>query len=144
MRPRKLVLVVDGDADRLGMRRLQLETQAHLRVIPCASAEDAIVLLKGGLRVEVVVAQWSLPGANGNELCAQASEIDPLMNRVLVDDVSHAVPPQCWAHRFFGHKQGVRDLIDCCKLYACRNRGPKKSAAVRSEMARSAAQREGA
>ena len=141
MRPRKLVLVVDGDAERLGTRRLLLENQAHLRVVPCGSGEDALVLLRGGLRVEVLVSEWQLPGMDGNELCALAAQLDPLTDRVLLDAARENVPEGCWAHRFLGRRAGSVELLEVCRMFSSRRRGPKKSAAVRAGMARAAAAR---
>ena len=139
MRPRKLVLLVDADADRLGTRRLMLETQERLRVVPCASAEDAMTMLRGGLRVELLVTQWTLPGADGNELCAMASQLDPEMNRVILDAARDRTPPGCWAHRFLGCKASHRELLEVCALYARRKRGPNKTAAMRAAAAQAQA-----
>lgn len=126
MRARKLILLVDGDGERLGMRRMLLENQAHVRVIPCGSAEDALVLLRAGLRVELLVAERQQPGADGNELCALAAQIDPLMNRVLLDSAGDTVPADSWAHRYLGRKAGVRELVEVCRTFVARKRGPRK------------------
>lgn len=136
MRPRKLVLLVDSDADRLGTRRLMLETQERLRVIPCGSAEDALTMLREGLRFEVLVTQWALPAANGNELCAMAAQIDPAMNRVILDAARSRTPMGCWAHRFLGCKSSHRELLEVVSVYARRKRGPGKTAPMRAAAAR--------
>jgi len=128
MRPRKLVLLVDRDDVRRGCRRMLLETQALLAVVPCERAEDALLLLRRGLKADLVVAQECLEGASGNDLLARLAMDWPLVNRVLVDEHREVVPPDCWAHRFVGKKAGARDLLDACRTLAMRKRGLHKGA----------------
>ena len=132
LRPRKVVLLVDGDAERLGMRRLLLENQAHVRVVPCGSAEDMLVMLKAGLRVDLMITQWRLPGLSGNDLCALAAQVDPMMNRLLLDEGRDCVPDSSWAHRWLGSKASIRDLLDAVRVLVQRKRGPTTGAAVRA------------
>ncbi len=132
MRARKLILLVDGDSERLGLRRMLLENQAHVRVVPCGSAEDALVMLRAGLRAELLVAEWRQTGMDGNELCALAAQIDPLMNRILIDAGGETVPADSWAHRYLGRNSSTRELLEVCRTFVARKRGPRRGAALAS------------
>lgn len=76
------VLFVDDDEQLLrGIRRLM---RRHLDLTTASSAQEALDLLEGGARFDVLVTDMRMPGMSGAELCRRASEIDDRMARVVL------------------------------------------------------------
>lgn len=134
MRPRRLVLLVDGDGDRRLARTAVMETRLHVRVVGCTSAEEALAGLRRGARYDVLVVQESLSGQmDGPALCDQGAAIDPAMMELLLLDREDV--PNCAAHRLLRKSARSVELLEGIWEMARRRRGPKRTAAARAARA---------
>jgi two-component system, chemotaxis family, sensor kinase CheA len=80
---------------------------AGFAVTPSASAQDALALLRGGRRFDVVITDIEMPGMDGFELAA-AVRAHPACADVPVIGLSTMVSPEAIEH---AKRAGLRDYV---------------------------------
>ncbi len=127
MRPRKVILLVDGNEQALSVRKFMLETRGY-RVVEALSAQDALErFTQGG--VDLVLSDLLLPGMDGNEMVrrmkAEAPEVPALLVSTTVKDFARAEAADA-----FLPKGAVSpgEMVERIRTLLVRKRGPKRAA----------------
>jgi CheY-like chemotaxis protein len=103
MRPKKVVLVVDGNVERLSIKKFLIDTHGY-RVITASSADEALATLRSkGVNLMAI----DLPLVDRKALVSRAMEIDPEVSTAIVSGLTAKV------------------LIDRVKGGVAGKRGPK-------------------
>jgi len=127
MRPKKTILCVDDNEQALGVRKFLLETRGY-RVVPTASAHEAIEILRSG-GVDLVLSDLIMPQMDGNEMVYRMKEIAPEVPMMLLSGTVKAFDRACHADAFLpkGACSPV-ELLERIRVMIARKRGPKKAA----------------
>ncbi len=133
MRPRKVILVVDGNEQVLSVRKFMLETRGY-RVVDSADANGALErFAQGG--IDLVLSDLLLPGMDGNEMVrrmkAESPETPALLVSGTVKDFARANAADA-----FLPKGAVTpgELVERIKMLLVRKRGPKRAIVSRPEL----------
>ncbi len=133
MRPRKVILVVDGNEQVLSVRKFMLETRGY-RVVDSADAAGALErFAQGG--IDLVLSDLLLPGMDGNEMVrrmkAESPETPALLVSGTVKDFARANAADA-----FLPKGAVTsgELVERIKMLLVRKRGPKRATISRPEL----------
>jgi two-component system response regulator CpxR len=128
MRPRKVILLVDGNEQCLSVRKFMLETRGY-RVVEATGAEAALErFAQGG--IDLVLSDLLLPGMDGNEMVrrmkAEAPEVPALLVSGTVRDFARAEAADA-----FLPKGAVTpsEMVERIRVLLVRKRGPKRAAA---------------
>ena len=110
---RQLVLFVDDDANLLQSWRRTFR-QEEYEMLFARSTEEALSILKG-IKVAVVVSDYSMPKKSGLELLATVRDRYPDMARILVSGhatlaVARRAINRCQVHRLFEKPCNVIEL----------------------------------
>ncbi len=126
MRPKKVILLVDGNEQALSVRKFMLETRGY-RVVDSASAQAALERFgEGG--IDLIVSDLLLPGMDGNELVrrikAEAPEMPALLLSSTVKDFARASAADA-----FLPKGAVTptEMVERIRMLLVRKRGPKRA-----------------
>ena len=126
MRPKKVILLVDGNEQALSVRKFMLETRGY-RVVDSASAQAALERFgEGG--IDLIVSDLLLPGMDGNELVrrikAEAPEMPALLLSSTVKDFARASAADA-----FLPKGAVTptEMVERIRTLLVRKRGPKRA-----------------
>ena len=133
MRPRKVILLVDGNEQALSVRKFMLETRGY-RVVEAPGANEALErFAQGG--VDLVLSDLLLPGMDGNEMVrrmkAESPEVPALLVSSTVKDFARA-----GAADVFLPKGAVSpgEMVERIRMLLVRKRGPKRAAAPATGM----------
>ena len=128
MRPKKVILLVDGNEQALSVRKFMLETRGY-RVVESAGAQAALDrFAEGG--IDLVVSDLLLPGMDGNEMVrrikAEHPETPALLLSSTVKDFARAAAADA-----FLPKGAVTptEMVERIRALLVRKRGPKRAAA---------------
>lgn len=128
MRPRKVILLVDGNEQALSVRKFMLETRGY-RVVEATAAAGALErFAEGG--IDLVVSDLLLPGMDGNEMVrrikADAPETPAMLLSSTVKDFARADAADA-----FLPKGAVTpsEMVERIRALLVRKRGPKRAAA---------------
>ncbi len=126
MRPKKVILLVDGNEQALSVRKFMLETRGY-RVVDSANGQAALERFgEGG--IDLVVSDLLLPGMDGNELVrrikAEAPEMPALLLSSSVKDFARASAADA-----FLPKGAVTptEMVERIRMLLVRKRGPKRA-----------------
>ncbi len=128
MRPRKVILCVDGNEQTLSLRKFMLETRGY-RVVSLTSAVPALEYLRDALpgSVDLLMADLLLPGMDGNELVRRAKMLHPTLPALLVSGMVSNFDRAGHADAFLPKGACTSaELLDRIRLLVARKRGPKK------------------
>jgi two-component system response regulator CpxR len=82
MRPKKLILLVDGNEQSLSVRKFMLQTRGY-RVAEAVNAVEALErFAQGG--IDLVLSDLLLPGMDGNEMVRRMKQESPEVPALLV------------------------------------------------------------
>lgn len=132
MRPRKLILCVDGNEQSLSLRKFMLETRGY-RVLPMSSGREALDHLENCLpgSVDLLLSDLSLPSMDGNELVRRAKQCQPGLPALLVSAATSNFDRASAADAFLGKGAcSAAELLDRVRVLVARKRDPKKQAVV--------------
>lgn len=128
MRPRKVILLVDGNEHVLSVRKFMLETRGY-RVVESLSAADALErFAQGG--VDLVLSDLLLPGMDGNEMVRRMKAESPETPALLVSTTVKEFARADAADAFLP-KGAVSpgEMVERIRVLLVRKRGPKRAAA---------------
>jgi nitrogen-specific signal transduction histidine kinase/CheY-like chemotaxis protein len=77
------ILLVDDEA-LVRMGTCMMLTDAGYNVIDVASAEDALQVVRDGLRIDLLVTDFAMPGVNGAQLAATLRKNDPTLPVLMI------------------------------------------------------------
>lgn len=126
MRPKKVVLCVDADEDRLGRMRMVLETWGY-HVDQCSDAVEALKLVEAavGCGIDALIADAELLGAEN--LIARSRAVRPEMGTLLLDYSSRYGCVQTQASVYLpGALCTPAEIRERLKVLVSRKRGPRK------------------
>ena len=124
MRPKKRILLVDRDENRLGVLRFVLSVH-YFRVFGEAEPFDAHELLRAEYP-EVLLLLWPLDQA-GVEALLQANDRRPHRANVLLVAENEVIQPEITVDRcLLGINCTPANLLEAARICAQRRRGPKK------------------
>jgi CheY-like chemotaxis protein len=94
MPEKPVILVVDDDDDVREMAVTALERQGY-EVVPASSADEALLILKRGKPIDVLVTDVVMPGlTDGWELAYQATQMRPGLAVLLTSGFIRAEPDE--------------------------------------------------
>ena len=111
MRPKKIILCVNDNEQELSVMSFMLNTNGY-RVVPATNGQEAIELFSG-MQVDLVLADYTMPQMNGNQLVNRLKQIAAHVPMILLGDPqamggqihvadallpkSTALPRNCWS-----------------------------------------------
>ena len=128
MRPKKVILCVDGNEQTLAVRTFLLETRGY-RVLPAGNAQTALELLEGFEEgaVDLLITDLLLPGMDGNELVRRAKGMHTMLPALIVSGTVTSYDRALAADAFLPKgASSPAELLDRIKVLVARKRGPKK------------------
>jgi two-component system response regulator CpxR len=125
MRPKKVVLCVNSNADRLGQRVFLLETHGR-RVARARTATQALTMLRRTMpgTFDLLMMDLPLPDLTGETL-RSARRMHPAMRTLIIGD-TNALTVDYQADVFL--PKGVAspaEVIERVRILLCRKRGPQ-------------------
>ncbi len=126
MRPRKVILLVDGNEQALSVRKFMLETRGY-RVVEAMSASAALERFGDG-GIDLVVADLLLPGMDGNEMVrrmkADAPDTPALLVSSTVRDFGRAEAADAFLPK---GAATPGEMMERIRTLMVRKRGPKRA-----------------
>jgi two-component system, OmpR family, response regulator CpxR len=137
MRPKKVILCVDDNEQDLSVLKFMLTTNGY-RVLSATNGEEAISLF-GDHAVDLVLADFSMPQMNGNQVVGRLKQLASHVPMVLLGDPQKMEGQLHAADAVLAKKNcSSLELLERIKIMSARKRGPRKGMqrlAVNSELA---------
>ena len=134
MRPKKVILCVDDNEQDLSVLSFMLSTNGY-RVISANSAQDAIALFTSN-PVDLVLADYTLPQMNGNQLVDRLKGIASHVPMILLGDPQRMAGEIHAADALLAKKHCTpQELLERIKVMSARKRGPRKGSVHMAPMA---------
>ncbi len=126
MRPKKVILLVDGNEQALSVRKFMLETRGY-RVVEALSANDALDRFKEG-GIDLVLSDLLLPGMDGNTMVRRMKSESPEVPALLVSSTVKDFARADAADAFLP-KGAVTptEMVERIRMLMVRKRGPKRA-----------------
>jgi two-component system, OmpR family, response regulator CpxR len=138
MRPKKIILCVNDNEQELSVMSFMLNTNGY-RVVPATNGLDAIELFSG-MQVDLVLADYTMPQMNGNQLVNRLKQIASHVPMILLGDPQSMGGQIHVADALIAKKQcSPQDLLERIKIMSARKRGPRKGAVRQVPIAQLAA-----
>ena len=128
MRPRKVILLVDGNEQALSVRKFMLETRGYRVVEACGANQALERFALGG--IDLVLSDLLLPGMDGNEMVRRMKSESPEVPALLVSTTVREFTRADAADAFLP-KGAVTpgEMVERIRALLVRKRGPKRAAA---------------
>jgi CheY-like chemotaxis protein len=128
MRPKKQILLVDGDENRRSVRRFVLETRGFA-VEAVATAEEPIAkLCQRRLPFELVIVAWPINAGATAALLIALRKMNWHCSSLLLAETLAKGPDDSFFDGWLLGAFTTEGLIDQVKLMTARKRGPRKMA----------------
>jgi len=138
MRPKKIILCVNDNEQELSVMSFMLNTNGY-RVVPATNGLDAIELFSG-MQVDLVLADYTMPQMNGNQLVNRLKQIASHVPMILLGDPQSMGGQIHVADALIAKKQcSPQDLLERIKIMSARKRGPRKGSVRQAPIAELAA-----
>ncbi len=125
MRPKKIILCVNDNEQELSIMSFMLNTNGY-RVVPATNGQDAIELFSG-MQVDLVLADYTMPQMNGNQLVNRLKQIASHVPMILLGDMQAMGGQMHVADALIAKKQcTTQELLERIKIMSARKRGPRK------------------
>lgn len=125
MRPKKIILCVDDNDQDLSVLSFMLSTNGY-RVLAATNGEDAIALF-GDNAVDLVLADYSMPKMDGNQLVKRLKLLAAHVPMVLLGDPQKMEGQTHAADALVGKQTcSPQELLERIKVMSARKRGPRK------------------
>ena len=138
MRPKKIILCVNDNEQELSVMSFMLNTNGY-RVVPATNGLDALELFSG-MQVDLVLADYTMPQMNGNQLVIRLKQIASHVPMILLGDPQTMGGQIHVADALIAKKQcSPQDLLERIKIMSARKRGPRKGTVHQAPIAELAA-----
>jgi two-component system, OmpR family, response regulator CpxR len=125
MKPKRTLLCIDDNEQSLSQRKIVLETRGY-RVAAFSRGEDAWQRFQEG-GIDLVIADMSLPGADGPQLITKIKEWSPSTPAILIASRVRTYDHDSQADVFLTKGMySPADLLERVRLLLTRRRGPKR------------------
>jgi DNA-binding response OmpR family regulator len=125
MRPKKVILCVNGDEQELSLLKFMLATHSY-RVLQAVDADQAINVLREN-PVDLVLVEFNLPKINGIEAIHQLKTIAEHTPMILFADPAKLGTLLHQADGVFSRENlPTVELLGRIKVISARKRGPRK------------------
>jgi two-component system response regulator CpxR len=127
MRPKKVILCVDGDEKALSLRTFLLNTRANHCVMNAHNFGQALEILERTIpgTMDLLIVDLLLPGMDGNELVRRAKAMHPALPCLITSGTVATWERALYADAFLP-KCSAEDLLERIRLMVERKRGPKR------------------
>ena len=131
MRPKKIILCVNDNEQELSVMSFMLNTNGY-RVVPATNGLDAIELFSG-MQVDLVLADYTMPQMNGNQLVNRLKQIASHVPMILLGDPQSMGGQIHVADALIAKKQcTAQEPLERIKIMRARKRGPRNGTMRRS------------
>lgn len=124
MRPKKVILLVDDDENRLSILKFLLETNSY-RVVAAGGGKLALAEFLATPAIDLVIAEASMPQISGEQLIARLKKIRPYIPMVLLVGPGVVVSPESLDDGMREHSHPSVQLLDWIKIKTSCKRGPR-------------------
>jgi len=127
MRPKKVILCVDDNEQELSVLSFMLATNGY-RVVSATNGQEAIRIFSG-MPVDLVLADFSMPQMNGDQLVDRLKRIGSHVPMILLGDPQKMAGEIHAADALLAKKNcSAQELLERIKVMSARKRGPRKGA----------------
>jgi two-component system, OmpR family, response regulator CpxR len=127
MRPKKIILCVNGNEQELSVLKFTLTTNGY-RVISAATGQEAIGAFSSA-QVDLVLAEMNLPQMSGDQLVHRLKKIAAHVPMILLGDPQAAGGEIHVADAMLAKRNcSSMELLERIKVMSARKRGPRKGA----------------
>ena len=125
MRPKKVILCVEDNEQELSVLKFMLATNGY-RVLSATGGQEAIQLFSDN-SVDLVLADYTLPQMNGNQLVDRLKGIASHVPMILLGDPQRMAGEIHAADALLAKKHCTpQELLERIKVMSARKRGPRK------------------
>jgi len=125
MRPKKVILCVDDNEQELSVLTFMLATNGY-RVVSATTGQEAIDIF-ADTAVDLVLADYTLPKMNGNQLIDRLKQIASHIPMILLGDPQKMSSEMHAADALLAKKNcSAQELLERIKIMSARKRGPRK------------------
>ena len=126
MRLKKVILCVDDNEQDLSVLKFMLVTNGY-RVLSAITGQEAIGIFADNL-IDLVLADFSMPGMNGDQLVGRLKQIGAHVPMVLLGDLQKMNGQTYGADAVLAKKTcSAQELLERVKVMSARKRGPRKA-----------------
>jgi two-component system response regulator CpxR len=125
MRPKKVILCVDDNEQDLSVLKFMLATNGY-RVLSATNGQEAVGIFADHV-VDLVLADFSMPQMNGDQLVSRLKQIASHVPMVLLGDPQKMAGQMHGADALLPKKTCTpQELLERVKVMSARKRGPRK------------------
>ncbi len=125
MRPKKIILCVNGNEHELSVLKFTLTTNGY-KVVPATTGQEAIGAF-GSMQVDLVLTEMNLPQMSGDQLVQRLKKIAAHVPMILLGDAQPAPGEIHVADAMLAKKNCTStELLERIKIMSARKRGPRK------------------
>jgi CheY-like chemotaxis protein len=133
MRPKKVILYIDGNEQSLSVRSFLLETRGY-RVKATLSPDEAQEMFAAA-SVDLVLCELVLPATDGNELVRKLKSQRPEVPMLLISNTVKAFERASYADAFLPKGAcSSLELLERIRVMMARKRGPRKQISMPSPL----------
>lgn len=126
MRPKKVILCVNGNEQELSVLKFTLITNGY-KVISAANGQEAIGAFSSN-PIDLVLAEMNLPQMSGDQLVHRLKKIAAHVPMILLGDPQAAGEIHLADAMLAKRNCSSMELLERIKLMSARKRGPRKGA----------------
>ena len=127
MRPKKVILCVDGNEQELSVLKFTLETNGY-RALAAHSGQEAIAIFPTTPEIDLVLTDGSMPQMNGFQLAERLKRMRPHVPIILLAEGKAATEESHMADAVMVKGCTRLELLERVKVMSARKRGPRKGA----------------
>jgi two-component system, OmpR family, response regulator CpxR len=125
MRPKKIILCVDGNEQELSVTKFMLTTNGY-KVLTAIDAQEAIAIFARNA-VDLVLAEHAMPQSSGSHLVDRLKQMAPHVPMILLGDPMKMTSDVQAADALLAKKNCTPvELLEKIKIMSTRKRGPRK------------------
>jgi two-component system, OmpR family, response regulator CpxR len=125
MRPKKIILCVNGNEQELSVLKFTLTTNGY-KVVSAATVQEAIAAF-GTVQIDLVLAEMNLPQTSGDQLLHRLKRIAAHVPMILLGDPQAGGGEIHVADAMLAKRNcSSMELLERIKVMSARKRGPRK------------------
>lgn len=125
MRPKKIILCVNGNEQELSVLKFMLSTNGY-RVVSANSGQEAVGIVSE-MQVDLVLSDYVLPQMNGDQLVRKLKQMASHVPMILLGDPQKMGDALHGADALLAKKNcSPHELLERIKIMSARKRGPRK------------------